>query len=184
MLLEALGWFGTISYLLNHAYISLVQHWNKSVYYGINFIAGTSLVISSLAIPSSQAVTINLFWAAISFTQLANIKSPSLPFNARFIVLSAFFFWLLASGSAFYDLKITIAILGWSSAYTFCFAYFLFASGKISARFYFVCNAYAALVLLPQLWFDANWPVFVLEVCWAMLSLYGFHRKTRDPVLP
>lgn len=176
MTMVILGWFGSLLYLVNHGYISIVKHWNAKLYYGANLIAAMSLVISSLLIASYQAVVINAFWAVISILLLIKVDVAKIPLSKKvfivgFVILLG---WLALIGSQSGWKSTTFyAYLGWSSSYVFCFSYFLFCSKKLSHVSYLSLNLYAACALLPLLWQQENWPVFSLEISWALISAYG-----------
>lgn len=175
-MVAALGWIGSVLYLLNHAYISIVKNWKPSFYYGGNFIAAISLVISSLILASYQAVVINSFWAVISILLLVKFDVSRLAFSKRFFYVGFSLFlavctWIVVKYGLSSDVFFTY--LGWSSSYVFCLSYFLFSSKKLSHVSYLLLNVYAATALLPLLWGQQNWPVFTLEVCWALISGYG-----------
>ena len=177
MIFALLGWFGTITYLVNHAYISLVQQRNNTIYYAGNLLAAVALVISSVASDSFQAVVINGFWALISILILAKVDLQRLPISRRFFnaVLVIFAIALVYQGVV--HAKLDIRLLGWSSAFVFSASYLLFSVAKMRILIYLLCNAYAAFSLLPQVWLDQNWPVFVLEICWGCISIYGAARR-------
>ena len=183
MAIVFLGWLGTFIYLLNHAYISLANCWNKKLYYGANALAASFLIISSVFNTSWQAVVINAFWLVISLALLANKNVASLSFNLRIfysvlmIGLAVFF------GNILLFNQINFALLGWLSAFTFSACYLLFCQEKLLPRYYLLWNAFAAIALMPQLWLDHNWPVFYLEISWALISLYGAGRKFSQPHL-
>jgi len=175
-MISILGWLGSILYLVNHGYIAVVKNWNHNVYYVGNFFAASFLVVSSLIIFSYQAVVINGFWAIISILLLLKFDVSKVPlskfiFQLGFITIMAFLaFSLYLDGwesSAFQN------YLGWSSSYVFCLSYFLFCSKKLSHINYLLFNVYAAIALLPILFLQQNWPSFGLEVCWALISMYG-----------
>ena len=171
-----LGWLGSILYLLNHGYISIVKNWNTRVYYGGNFIAAISLVASSLVIVSYQAVVINGFWAVISILLLIKFDVARVPLSKRVFVagLVGILVYLGMVGfQSGWQSTTFYSYLGWSSSYVFCFSYFLFCSKKLSHVNYLLLNIYAACALLPLLWQQQNWPVFSLEVVWAGISAYG-----------
>lgn len=175
-----LGWFGSILYLLNHGYISLVKQWREKIYYTGNLIAALSLVISSLAISSYQAVVINGFWAVVSLLLLLQYDMTKLSFSKR-----AFHIGFLGFLTAIAVVGVMFGIssaelftcMAWSSSFVFCLSYFLFCAKKLSHIAYLAFNVYAALALLPMLWVQQNWPVFTLEVCWAAISAYGIFAK-------
>jgi hypothetical protein len=176
----ALGWLGTVTYLLNHAYISLVPQWRPSIYYGANLVAALALVATSLHSQSLQAVAINGFWALLSIALLYGLPVAKLPFSSRlFHQLLLVFAIAIGYLSSVNGAQAVIA-LGWSSVFVFSAAYLLFSSGKMKTRHYLAFNGYAALALMPQLWLDQNWPVFGLEVAWAAISFYGVGKHKDD----
>ena len=175
--LEVLGWIGTVLYLLNHGYISVTTDWNKEIYYSGNAIAALLLVISSLAIGSWQAVIINSFWAIVSVRSLLGSGTSNKMITHQQFGVVLLIILLAAFLSIFIAPEATISILGWSSVWVFCISYLLFTSGDILPRYYFLYSAYAATVLLPQLWADSNMAVFYLEIVWAVLSLYAAKKR-------
>ncbi|GHE81437.1 CBU_0592 family membrane protein [Thalassotalea profundi] len=180
MIAAILGWIGSILYLINHGYISSVKQWNPNIYYGGNLIAALSLVISSLMIFSSQAVVINGFWAFISILLIVKFEVAKIPFSKRVFYLGLIFIlaWAAYIGFEYSVTSINFyTVLGWSSSYVFCLSYFLFCSKKLNDIKYLLFNAYAATALLPILWSQGNWPVFSLEVCWAVISVYGLYSR-------
>lgn len=179
-MLAILGWFGSITYLINHGYISVIKNWQPKVYYAGNLLAALSLVISSFFIFSYQAVVINGFWALISILLLIKFDITRVPISKRIFNVGfvGIIIWLLYSGVQYgWGSEHFFASLGWSSSYVFCLSYFLFCSKKLSHINYLLFNVYAATVLLPLLWTQQNWPVFYLEVCWALISLYGVFKR-------
>jgi hypothetical protein len=52
----------------------------------------------------------------------------------------------------------------------------LFASSFISRRRFLLYNMIAAYALVPILYLDKNYPVFVLEVIWGSISAFGYAR--------
>lgn len=180
MIFALLGWFGTIAYLVNHAYISLVPQRNDAIYYGGNFLAASALVISSLVSGSYQAVVINGFWALISILVFAKVNLQGLPVSRRLFngVLAVFAIAFVYQGLINHTLD--IRLLAWSSAFVFSASYLLFSVHKLRTLHYLLFNAYAAFSLLPQVWLDQNWPVFVLEICWGGISIYGAVRRYNE----
>lgn len=177
MTIALIGWCGTILYLLNHAYISLNKNWRKVIYYTVNAAAAICLIISSVVNHSWQAVVINAFWAIISLSLLLNVDLAKIKFSKRLfnlvviIMLAAFIVQFI-----FYN-QANLTLLGWTSAFVFSACYLLFSAEKMLPRYYLCWNAFAALTLLPQLWLDQNWPVFTLEIIWAVISIYGAAKR-------
>lgn len=181
--LDILGWVGIAFYLLGHAYISIVKDWKKVFYYGGNLIAAVSLVITSAALESWQAVVINVFWAIVSILLLLRYDLSKVPFSMVAFKIILVGIWIVLIVMSIIKQSIQLDILGWSSAFVFCAGYLLFSANKMSINMYFICTAYAASSLMPQLWLDQNWPVFTLEVCWTVISIYGLISKYNEPRL-
>ena len=180
MMIALLGWLGSVLYLINHGYISVVKNWHPKIYYGGNLIAALSLMASSLIIFSYQAVVINGFWALISILLIMQFDVAKIPLSRRIFYLG---FILILAWSVYigydegWNSTSFYACLGWSSSYVFCLSYFLFCSKKLSHIKYLLFNIYAATALLPILWGQDNWPVFTLEICWAAISVYGVYAR-------
>jgi hypothetical protein len=180
MTVALIGWFGTLLYLVNHAYISLNKQWKKRVYYSGNAIAAVCLICSSYVAGSWQAVFINGFWAVISVALLcdANLRSITFSKNFFYVMVGAMLTYFL--GEFALQQTLNLALLGWTSAFIFSACYLLFSTEKMLPRFYLCWNAFAAIALLPQLWLDQNWPVFSLEIAWAAISIYGAARRFKE----
>lgn len=176
---EAIGWFGTCLYLVNHFYISVIPTWKKPVYYTGNLVAALALVISSLSVSSMQAVSINGFWALISLLLLAHVPIDKIPFSRRafYVILVVFIGAIIYSSIK--NNNADFVLMGWFSTYIFCFGYLLFSSDKLIHTNYLLLNFVAAVVLIPQLSVDQNYPVLILEVAWAIISLYGVAKKMK-----
>ncbi len=176
---DALGYAGTILYLANHAYVSLHPSYRENWYFSANLIAALAVVASSLALMSMQAVATNAFWAIISILRLFG-KTPTLAISVPTLGWQT----LLATGVCliigwWLDAAIAIAVAAWCSVLLFATAYFLFASGQLAKRHYLIANFVAAIVIMPQLWVDANYPVLLLEFAWAVISAVGAVRADR-----
>ena len=133
-MIALLGWFGSILYLINHGYISVVKSWNPKIYYSGNLFAALSLVLSSLMIFSYQAVVINGFWAIISVLLLMKVDVAKFPLSKRLFIIGfvAILCWLAFVGSQEgWQSSMFFVYLGWSSSYVFCLSYFLFCSKKL-----------------------------------------------------
>lgn len=177
--LEVLGWFGTTLYLLNYAYLAFYPKWKRVIYFAANGIAAISLVVSSAALASWQAVGINGFWAAISIWLLLGLGFDWVPLTRRSLEFGVLGLLLVAAGSVYWDWRLSVSWVGWSSTFAFSLAYLLFAAQKLQVRRYHFWNAYAAFVLLPQLWLDTNWPVFAMEVAWFGISVAALIKTYR-----
>ena len=173
LLLDSLGWLGSGLYIVAHAWITVLKRPAAKAYYWMNVAAALALVVSSALLASWQPVFINGFWALISLAALGGVTLPRLPLTNRW--LAAIVISLFLSGAACVLLGLTFgwSLLAWSSVVAFCLSYWRFSAKRLSQAQYFMFSAYAAFILLPQLYFDQNWPVFALEVVWGSLSVMG-----------
>lgn len=176
-----LGWIGSLLYLANHAALSLVRPYPEKIYLGINLLAAMAVGIASLALASWQSVGVNAFWAVVSLQALSG-QARTLAFlkekPVRMIVGGCVLAGCLAT---FFSIQLGLEILGWSSVIGFGSAYFMFANNTISRGLYFLYNGCAAVLILPVLWTDGNWPVLALECCWAALSFGSYTRERLAP---
>lgn len=171
------GYGGTLLYLVSHAYVSLQQDFNQRYYYAGNLVAATALVVSSTVLFSWQAVCTNLFWALVSLQRLRDLPLPANAvlnsyFRRASRVVAGALLGVLAI-SVFVKPLLAIGLLAWLSVLIFSLAYLLFAAGELDKRRYLWLNFLAALIIMPQMWLDSNYPVLLLEGCWAIVSLYG-----------
>ena len=66
LLINILGWTGSVLYLLAYALVSLKKTEGDSLLYqGINIFAGSLLVIYTLALGAYATTALNAFWVAI-----------------------------------------------------------------------------------------------------------------------
>ena len=168
-----LGWGGTLLYLLNHAYLSFIPNWNKTIYYSVNLIAALALVVSSVVLNSWQAVAINMFWAVVSALMVFEFSLRNLPILSRrfFLLLSVlvivFVFAYLSSSEDIWNL------VSWIAAVIFCISYLMFTISKMNSKSYQIANFFAAIMCLPALWLQKNFAVFALEIVWALISIWS-----------
>jgi hypothetical protein len=84
LLINLLGWTGSILYLLAYALVSLKKTEGDSLLYqGINIFAGVLLVIYTFSLGAYATTGLNVVWAAIGLFTLArkwltrNYRSPT-----------------------------------------------------------------------------------------------------------
>jgi len=71
LIIETLGWVGTITYLIAYALVSLKKTEGDSVLYqGMNIFAGILLVIYSLSLKAYATTGLNAVWALIGLYTL------------------------------------------------------------------------------------------------------------------
>ena len=176
---DSVGYLGTLVYLANHAYISLSARHSDRVYFAANMIAALALVVTSAALHSWQSMVTNLFWAGVSLRRLCggSIYLPS-GLQAWTRPIAAICLVLALAGLAI-GFEVLLASLAWISVVLFAGVYLLFAADRLQKRQYLWLNVLAALLILPQLWLDTNYPVFLLESIWAILSFVGAVRMPR-----
>jgi hypothetical protein len=71
LLIEILGWTGSVLYLLAYALVSMKKAEGDSVIYqGMNIIAGILLVVYTLALGAYATTGLNAVWVAIGLMTL------------------------------------------------------------------------------------------------------------------
>ena len=71
LLIDILGWTGSILYLLAYALVSAKKTAGDSVWYqGINILAGTLLVVYTLSLEAYATTGLNAVWVAIGILTL------------------------------------------------------------------------------------------------------------------
>ncbi len=73
-------------------------------------------------------------------------------------------------------------IIGNIGVVCFLLAYFLLQKGKIlhTGLSYLLLNLAGALLLMFSLWINWNLSAFLLEVAWALISIYGLIKWMRS----
>jgi len=71
LLIQTLGWTGSVLYLLAYALVSLKKTGGDSLLYqGMNIVAGVFLVIYTLSLEAYAATSLNAAWIAIGLFTL------------------------------------------------------------------------------------------------------------------
>ena len=71
LIIQILGWTGSVMYLLAYALVSLKKTQGDSLLYqGINIVAGTFLVIYTLSLEAYATTGLNAVWVAIGLFTL------------------------------------------------------------------------------------------------------------------
>lgn len=184
-LFETIGWLGTGTYLVAYGLLSAKIIRAEALYYRLNILGASGIVVVSWAKGTWQAVAINVLWIVLSLYGLLG-KSPPVravsPRGARGVVAVVAAAALAAFSMGSWHLG--IELLGWVSFLAFFLGYALFVSGRISQREFHVWNLVAPTVLLPELWVHRNAPVFVLEAVWALSAAVGLWRGENDTLGP
>jgi hypothetical protein len=72
LLIDILGWTGSILYLLAYTLVSMKKTEGDSILYqGINILAGIFLIIYTLSLGAYATTGLNVVWAAIGIFTLA-----------------------------------------------------------------------------------------------------------------
>jgi hypothetical protein len=73
LIIDVLGWTGSILYLVAYALVSMKKTQGDSILYqGINIVAGTLLVIYSIALGAFATTGLNAVWVAIGLFTLGH----------------------------------------------------------------------------------------------------------------
>ena len=71
LIIDTLGWFGTILYLIAYALISAKKVEGDSILYqGMNIIAGVLLVINTIYLRAYPSASLNVAWIGIGMVTL------------------------------------------------------------------------------------------------------------------
>ncbi len=73
--------------------------------------------------------------------------------------------------------------LGHLGIICFLYAYFMLQKGRMApdSYAYLLLNLAGAILLMISLTWDWNLPAFLLEACWAAISIYGLWKRKRRP---
>lgn len=78
IIIDVIGWTGTILYLLAYGLVSAKKVESDSwVYQGMNLIAGTMLIINTVYLQAYPSVGLNIAWVGIAVVTLASKKRNS-----------------------------------------------------------------------------------------------------------
>ena len=177
MIAIIIGWFGTLLYVASYLYLTLSPASKSSLYYSGNLLAALCICIVSLTLYSWQAFIINFFWLIISIAGLLKwklgFKMPGQVFSLSVMSL------VCLSGIvvfAFFATDLGISLMAWSSTICYCFGYLLFTNQVLEEDTYFIVNGVCSILIIPELWFDQNYPTVGLQVIWLIISITGFIR--------
>lgn len=77
-IIDIIGWTGTILYLLAYGLVSAKKIESDSwAYQGMNFVAGTMLIINTVYLRAYPSVGLNIAWVGIAVVTLVNKKRNS-----------------------------------------------------------------------------------------------------------
>lgn len=183
MIAYSIGWLATTLYLIAQGYISLNPNYKRTPFFVLNILAGVLLTGASIGMESYQAVAINAYWAIVSLAALFHLFTR---FHFRMpipwlwgicgLLAVASIAGILALGPAG---PLIIDVIGWNGTIIYCGSYFLMAIRNISRISYLWVNAISGVMLLPAYAMADNWPSFVLNVVWVILSVIGAVRGER-----
>ncbi|MBK5215390.1 MAG: hypothetical protein JJE53_01090 [Candidatus Pacebacteria bacterium] len=78
-------------------------------------------------------------------------------------------------------MEILTEVIGWIGTVLIVLAYYLVSTNKISgtSRNYQLLNVFGALAVGVNVFKQAAWPAFTLEVVWVLIAIYSLikHRK-------
>jgi hypothetical protein len=177
-LFEITGWAGFILYLIAYMLLATNHITAGKLYYILNILAAVCITVVSVYKGTVQAVLVNLLWGLISCTGLSGTKIRShadITAIFRFLIIGLFgtSAVLFVFGQEYW----TIRLLAWIYVLAFIISYWLFISHKISVFEFHIWNLVASLTILPKLIVDYNWPVFALEILWALAAVTGLAKN-------
>ncbi len=180
-ILETIGWFGSILYIVSYFLISLNFIRKNKLYYVLNFMSAFLIVVVSLYKKTYQPVFINLVWMYISYMgykkQKIHLKfiNKSLMSFISILFILAFLVYIILK-----QYGLSFEVLAWFSVFAFCGSYFLYSLNKINDKTFHFYNLLAATSIMPKVFIYHNYQVLVLEVMWAILALYAFLKNKHN----
>jgi hypothetical protein len=174
MLVSVIGWLGTVTYLVAYMLLALGVLETGAVYLTMNIAAAGMVMLFSATRASWAALVINGAWCTISlYSQLKlplRIPQILVPIIRYGIVIALFgAISILSLGNPLY----AFGVLAWCSFCSYIFPYLFFLNQKISLTEFHRWNLLAAVIIIPDLVIDHNWPVVVIEVFWSGVALAG-----------
>lgn len=181
MILEIIGWAGSILYILSYFLLSYNIIKREKLYYLLNKIAALLIIIISVYKETYQSVIVNLIWLYISYLGYIN-KTLTFKFFTENIMHMISILFLSASFLiiCFFNYFLFIEVLAWFSVFAFSSAYFLFSVKEIKEKMFHLYNFIAALSLIPKMIEFENYQVLILEILWAFFALSAYIKNNSD----
>jgi len=181
ILLEILGWIGSILYIVSYFLLSFNYIKKGDFYYILNTIAAFLVIIISFYKNTFQSILINAIWLYISFLGYTNkeISFKILNKKAMYIISIIFvsifiFIFMLGKHSLSFE------VLAWYSVFAFSGSYLLYSLEKIKEKAFHFFNFIAAISLIPKMFMFENYQVLVLEILWAIFALNAYIKNTKN----
>lgn len=180
MIFEIIGWTGSFMYILSYFLLSYNIIESGKLYYLLNKIAATLIVIISIIKSTFQPVLINSIWLYISYMGYHN-KNINIKFLNKYILHSVSVLFFLSFGIVFFiDIKLSFDILAWFSVFAFSTSYFLYSMKNIQEKAFHFYNFLAAISLIPKMILFSNYQVVLLEILWALFAVIAYVKNTKD----
>lgn len=185
LLFSSMGWAGFILLTGSYILVTLGVLDLKARYYPM--ISGTGAlfaILSSWYIGSYEVVVLNIIWVGISIAGALG-KTINSPLKS----LKQFYGYYLAIGLLIFAyqysteetlIKTLMDTGGALGIYTYIAAYFLGTQKIITDKFFYFLNVKGAIIYLPILWFDKNYPFFCVEFVGMLFSIYGYYKANQE----
>lgn len=186
MIFAIIGWSGSILYLAAQILLALFSLPQRK-YVIINAFAAILVSIYSFSLFSLQPIIINISWSALSIFSLLLRQSETGGNGKALNVFTAI--WIILSGVI---LLITVnlnivtnlyTLISWISVWLYLASYTLFIFFKFPLPGFLFIGLLAAILLIPQLWLDRNFPAVFIQLLWSITCMLGIIRKQRGSSL-
>ncbi len=180
-LIEIVGWIGSIVYILAYFLLTYKIIEKDKLYYLLNKIAATLIIIISIKKNTFQPIIINGLWLYISYLGYNKINFEIKCLNKKMMHLISLIVILSSLIAGFlYGSKLFFDLLAWLSVFAFSSSYFLFSMKKIKEKIFHFYNLMAALAIIPKMYMFDNHQVVILEVLWAIFALQAYIKSSKN----
>lgn len=179
--IEIIGWIGSIIYIIAYILLAYKLIEKEKLYYLLNKIAASLIIIISLYKNTTQPIVINGLWLYISYLgyRKKKLKITFLtPLIMHFITTGMIIAAILVN--FIYNFQFSFDILAWLSVFAFSSSYFLYSNDYIKENIFHLYNLTAALAIIPKMILFDNFQVVVLEVLWAIFAFQAYIKSSRN----
>lgn len=181
MLVEILGWIGSIIYIVAYFLISKGKIDKDKMYYLLNMIAAVLVSIVSIAKMTIQPVFTNLFWLYVSYVSYIEKEIKFKFINKKILDFILVVMGIYSVVTFFiWDYLYCFDILAWLSVVAFVGSFYLFSIDKINTQSFHLYNIIAALSVIPKMVAFDNYQVACLEILWAIFAIKAYFKASKD----
>lgn len=179
MIIQSLGWLGTLFIVMGYIFASLgkVNH-NSKVYLWGNLLGSLFVVTDALRLEAIQPIILNLCFAGFSLFAILNIKLPKMKASN-----SVLFIFSILIGLFYGFVKQDIFQgMGLFSIAVLTGSYLLFTQGDINRENFILNNLLANALYLPILVLTYNYPSLGINFVALLVSIIGLLKIKRNKI--